>query len=92
MTQYQSLSPLIITYTVTLVKSLFRTRRVLKNSLVTCFIGPFSYENLGGQGTFSTPSFSFVKYLQRMTAYANLPHFFSFVKTFCDQFCDELLM
>jgi hypothetical protein len=30
--------------------------RVLKNSLVTRFIGPFSYENLIGQGTFSTPS------------------------------------
>jgi hypothetical protein len=29
---------------------------VLKNSLVTRFIGPFSYENLSGQGTFSTPS------------------------------------
>jgi hypothetical protein len=28
--------------------------RVLKNSLVTRFIGPFSYENLSGQGTFST--------------------------------------
>jgi hypothetical protein len=33
-----------------------QTTRVLKNSLVTCFIGPFSYENLSGQGTFSTPS------------------------------------
>jgi hypothetical protein len=31
--------------------------RELKNSLVTRFIGPFSYENLSGQGTFSTPSF-----------------------------------
>jgi phosphopantothenoylcysteine synthetase/decarboxylase len=30
--------------------------RVLKNSLVTSFIGPFSYENLSGRGTFSTPS------------------------------------
>jgi hypothetical protein len=30
--------------------------RVLKNFLVTRFIGPFSYENLSGQGTFSTPS------------------------------------
>jgi hypothetical protein len=29
---------------------------VLKKSLVTRFIGPFSYENLIGQGTFSTPS------------------------------------
>jgi hypothetical protein len=30
--------------------------RVLKNSLVTRFISPFSYENLSGQGTFSTLS------------------------------------
>jgi hypothetical protein len=29
---------------------------MLKNSLVTHFIGPFSYENLSGQGTFSTLS------------------------------------
>jgi hypothetical protein len=34
--------------------------RVLKNSLVTRFIGQFSYENLSGQGTFSTLSFFIV--------------------------------
>jgi len=28
----------------------------LKKPLVTRFIGPFSYKNLSGQGTFSTPS------------------------------------
>jgi hypothetical protein len=31
---------------------------VLKKCLVTRFIGPFSYKNLSGQGTFSTPSIS----------------------------------
>jgi len=30
--------------------------RVLKKPLVTRFIDPFSYKNLSGQGTFSTPS------------------------------------
>jgi hypothetical protein len=41
----------------TLAHALFL--RVLKNSLVTRFIGPFSYENLSGQGIFSTPSLFF---------------------------------
>jgi hypothetical protein len=31
-------------------------QRVLKKSLVTRFIGPFSYKNLSDQGTFSTLS------------------------------------
>jgi hypothetical protein len=30
--------------------------RVLKKSLVTLFIGPFSYKNMSGPGTFSTLS------------------------------------
>jgi hypothetical protein len=32
------------------------SQRVLKKSLVTCFIGLFSCKNLSGQGTFSTLS------------------------------------
>jgi hypothetical protein len=34
----------------------WQVMRVLKKPLVTRFIDPFSYKNLSGQGTFSTPS------------------------------------
>jgi hypothetical protein len=43
-------------YSIIQVERQLSAVRVLKNSLVTRFIDPFSYENLSGQGTFSTPS------------------------------------